>query len=176
MTLVADLAVPYIRLTLDTRAPTLTTTATGRVAPPDTWPVAVTASEALGEASLALADALGVEHSVGFVWASDRVLTLLVPTVGLPTGPAVLEGWVADLAGNRTTLRIPVVIDRPKPWDADLTFEHAWEATVALADGFDTTLDLGHGFAATEEHTPAWDVTLTDEHAYDATLEHGHGE
>jgi hypothetical protein len=176
VTLVAERPVPYIRLTLDTRAPTLVVTATGRVAPPDSWPVAVTASEAIGDADLALTDSLGVEHSVGYARLGDQVLSLLVPTVGLPTGPATLVGWVSDLAGNRSPISQPVVIDRPKVWDATLAFERAFDAAAALADAYDATLGLGHAYAATEEHTPAWDVTLADEHGYDATLEHTNGQ
>lgn len=175
MTLVADLAVPYIRLTLDTRAPRLAVTAASRMGPPGPWLVAVTADEDLADASLVLTDSLGTEHSVGPVWASTRVLSALVPTVGLPTGPAVLTGWAEDTAGNRTAVIREVVIDRPLPWDAVLTIERAWEASMALADGYDATLTFGHGLDATEEHTPAWDADLIMERGWDARVEQTNG-
>lgn len=131
---------------LDTRPPILTISAPSRVFPPDYWVVSVTADEDIKNASAALVDSIGTLTRLGSQRIGDRSLDILVPTVGVSSGPASLMLSVSDAVLNFVRTQISIHIDRPRGFDVDMVVEHVYDVQVTMSSAYEVDLGLDHAY------------------------------
>jgi hypothetical protein len=168
--LAARLAPSWVHLSLDTHAPQVTLETAERVEPPDALEALIRADEPMGHVTVSLTDAAGIQMALGHEVVDEASVRLLVPSVGLATGPALLRVIVADLACNTTVLQREVGIMRPRPYDVvlslvaafsvALSIDHAFDNEMALGGAFALSLSVDHAFEADLATTPALAVTM----------------
>lgn len=138
----------WVKIDLDTTPPVLVLDAPARVSPPDPWVVLVKANEDLGPVRALFTDSTGVVHRMGVDRVSARLLSIVLPTVGLGSGPGELRVVAADRACNPAEAYTTVVIERPRAFDVTLTFNSGMETTVTLDGAFEASLSLDTGMDA----------------------------
>jgi hypothetical protein len=108
---------PWVTIDLDTTGPALVfEPAPSRAQPPDSLLAVAASDEPLGEVRAWFADAGGAEQPLG-VEVDGLAVRVLLPTVGLTTGPGSLVVLARDLSCNTSRTALLVYIDRPRPFD-----------------------------------------------------------
>lgn len=138
--LAADLHAAWVHLELDTRAPKVVVEAADRVEPPDALVALIRADEPLGHVTVWVRDSKGQDAPLGYEVEGDLV-RLVVPTVGLPTGEALISVVASDLVCNTAAVEHPVFIDRPRAFDVALHIVKPLAATLDLDGAYEVATD-----------------------------------
>lgn len=157
MTPVADLALPYVVVGLDTRPPAVRLEAQGRVEPPDPLVVVARADEPVGVVRARFSDASGVSWLVGHERVDALTVRVEMPTVGVATGRGTLRLEVLDLACNATTLDWAVLIDRPRAYDVRVETRHTQDVLVVHHYSYEVSAIVGASSV----------VSLSPDHSYE---------
>lgn len=140
-----------VMLTLDTTSPTLSVEVPKHVDPPEDLLIQIDSSEDIGVASVALTDSLGTLTNLGYARTSPRSMQVVVPTIGLGSGPATLLVSVADEVLNFSRQRIKVQVDRDRAFDVRSTIEQIYQTDVSLNPPYSLLSDLGAAYDTATE-------------------------
>lgn len=140
-----------VMLTLDTTAPTLSVEVPKYVDPPEDLVVQIASSEDIGVASVALTDSLGTLTNLGYALSDPRSMQVVVPTVGLGSGPATLLVSVSDEVLNFTRQRIKVRIDRDQAFDVRSNIDRAYQIDPRLDSPYLLVSDLSAAYETVTE-------------------------
>lgn len=138
----------WVQIDLDTTPPVLVLDAPARVEPPDPWVVLIKANEDLGPVAAFFTDTSGTVHKIGVERITARLLSVVLPTVGLGSGPGELRVVARDRACNATEAFATVVIDRPRAFDVVLAMDTGQEVTLSVEPAFESALEMDSGYAA----------------------------
>lgn len=176
MSIAADLALPYVTVTLDTTPPRLALVGPATVQPPDDLAVVLSADKPLSWITATFTDSLGRPFTVGGQRMSDRSFRIVVPSVEFTTGGGTLHVGALDDVCNAAVIDLPVLIDRPRVLDLVVESETAFEVKMSESTPFEMTTVADSALAMDLFQGGAHEVALTDESAFSVEMETDDGE
>lgn len=156
----------WVRLDLDTHGPVLTVHAPGVVQPPDPLEVSVAADEPLAGVSAVFVAQDGSVTTLG-VEIDGSTALLLMPTVGMGSGRGTLRITARDLAGNPSTTEVPVLIDRPRPYDLSADTIGVFDMTTSPDAAFELSTEVGRSFDLTTRADGAFETDAVTTRPFD---------